>query len=107
MFTFRGSDAMSSATRGRWSRCEPVSGGKRGFQMVTWEMADGTEMRYEGAVVEPAALREFVVRFMSAQGVSRTRPTGARTHWLLPSRSGLHRAWMFAANSAPTGPGNS
>jgi hypothetical protein len=36
--------------------------------MVAWEMADGTEIRYEGAGVEPAALREFVVRSMSALG---------------------------------------
>jgi hypothetical protein len=74
--------------------------------MAAWEMADRTEIRYEGAGVEPAAVRKFVVRFMSAQGSSRTRPTGARTHWLLPSRSGLPRAWTSAANSAPTSPGN-
>jgi hypothetical protein len=35
--------------------------------MITWEMADGTEIRYEGAGVEPAALREFVLRFMASQ----------------------------------------
>ncbi len=38
--------------------------------MVTWEMPDGTEFRYEGAVVTDAALREFVLRFMSAEGIS-------------------------------------
>ena len=38
--------------------------------MVTWEMPDGTEVRYEGVGVEPNALREFVVRFMSAQAAS-------------------------------------
>src|SRR5712692_8677976 len=36
--------------------------------MVAWEMADGTEIRCEGAGVEPPALREFVVRSMSALG---------------------------------------
>ena len=36
--------------------------------MAAWKMADGTEIRYEGAGVEPAALREFVVRSMSALG---------------------------------------
>ena len=35
--------------------------------MITWEMADGTEIRYEGAGIEPAALREFVLRFMASQ----------------------------------------
>ncbi|MDQ2911938.1 MAG: hypothetical protein M3T56_01630 [Chloroflexota bacterium] len=35
--------------------------------MITWEMPDGTEFRYEGVGVEPKALREFVLRFMSAQ----------------------------------------
>ena len=35
--------------------------------MITWEMADGTEITYEGAGVEPAALREFVLRFMASQ----------------------------------------
>lgn len=39
-------------------------------QMVTWEMADGTEIRYEGVGVEPTALREFVLRFMSSQADS-------------------------------------
>jgi len=38
--------------------------------MVTWEMPDGTEFRYEGRVVTDAALREFVLRFMSAEGMS-------------------------------------
>ena len=38
--------------------------------MVTWEMPDGTEFRYEGRVVSDAALREFVLRFMSAEGMS-------------------------------------
>jgi predicted acetyltransferase len=44
--------------------------------MVTWEMADGSEIRYEGVGVEPAALREFVLRFMSAQ-----RNFWDATHW--------------------------
>ncbi len=38
--------------------------------MVTWEMPDGTEFRYLGAAVSDAALREFVLRFMSAEGMS-------------------------------------
>jgi hypothetical protein len=38
--------------------------------MVTWEMPDGTEFRYEGSIVSDAALREFVLRFMSAEGMS-------------------------------------
>ena len=38
--------------------------------MVTWEMPDGTEFRYEGRVVTDSALREFVLRFMSAEGMS-------------------------------------
>jgi hypothetical protein len=38
--------------------------------MVTWEMPDGTEFRYLGAAVSEAALREFVLRFMSAEGMS-------------------------------------
>ncbi len=38
--------------------------------MVTWEMPDGTEFRYEGVAVSDAALREFVLRFMSAEGMS-------------------------------------
>ena len=38
--------------------------------MVTWEMPDGTEFRYEGRIVSDAALREFVLRFMSAEGMS-------------------------------------
>lgn len=38
--------------------------------MVTWEMPDGTEFRYLGDVVSDAALREFVLRFMSAEGMS-------------------------------------
>jgi hypothetical protein len=38
--------------------------------MVTWEMPDGTEFRYTGAAVTDAALREFVLRFMSAEGMS-------------------------------------
>jgi hypothetical protein len=38
--------------------------------MVTWEMPDGTEFRYEGRVVSDAALREFVLRFMAAEGMS-------------------------------------
>ena len=38
--------------------------------MVTWEMPDGTEFRYEGRVVSDAALREFVLRSMSAEGMS-------------------------------------
>ena len=39
-------------------------------RMVTWEMPDGTEFRYLGAAVSDAALREFVLRFMSAEGMS-------------------------------------
>lgn len=38
--------------------------------MVTWEMPDGTEFRYEGVAVSDGALREFVLRFMSAEGMS-------------------------------------
>lgn len=38
--------------------------------MVTWEMPDGTEFRYLGGAVSDAALREFVLRFMSAEGMS-------------------------------------
>ena len=38
--------------------------------MVTWEMPDGTEFRYLGSAVSDAALREFVLRFMSAEGMS-------------------------------------
>jgi hypothetical protein len=38
--------------------------------MVTWEMPDGTEFRYTGVAVSDAALREFVLRFMSAEGMS-------------------------------------
>jgi hypothetical protein len=38
--------------------------------MVTWEMPDGTEFRYLGAAVSDAALREFVLRFMSSEGMS-------------------------------------
>ena len=38
--------------------------------MVTWEMPDGTAFRYLGEVVSDAALREFVLRFMSAQDMS-------------------------------------
>lgn len=38
--------------------------------MVTWEMPDGTEFRYLGVAVSDAALREFVLRFMSAEGMS-------------------------------------
>ncbi len=38
--------------------------------MVTWEMPDGTEFRYLGVAVSDAALREFVLRFMSAKGMS-------------------------------------
>ena len=38
--------------------------------MVTWEMPDGTEFRYLGDAVSDAALREFVLRFMSAEGMS-------------------------------------
>lgn len=39
-------------------------------QMVTWEMPDGTEFRYLGIGVSDAALREFVLRFMSSAGMS-------------------------------------
>lgn len=38
--------------------------------MVTWEMPDGTEFRYEGAAVSDSALREFVLRLMSVEGMS-------------------------------------
>lgn len=38
--------------------------------MVTWEMPDGTEFRYLGIGVSDAALREFVLRFMSSAGMS-------------------------------------
>jgi len=38
--------------------------------VVTWEMPDGTEFRYTGSAVTDAALREFVLRFMSAEGMS-------------------------------------
>ena len=38
--------------------------------MVTWEMPDGTEFRYEGVAVSDAALREFVLRLMSVEGMS-------------------------------------
>lgn len=38
--------------------------------MVTWEMPDGTEFRYLGVAVSDGALREFVLRFMSAEGMS-------------------------------------
>jgi hypothetical protein len=33
-------------------------------------MPDGTEFRYLGVAVSDAALREFVLRFMSAEGMS-------------------------------------
>ncbi|MEX2047528.1 MAG: hypothetical protein WEE03_10210 [Chloroflexota bacterium] len=38
--------------------------------VVTWEMPDGTEFRYLGIGVSDAALREFVLRFMSSEGMS-------------------------------------
>jgi len=38
--------------------------------VVTWEMPDGTEFRYLGIGVSDAALREFVLRFMSVEGMS-------------------------------------
>ena len=38
--------------------------------MVTWEMPDGTELRYDGAAVSNTALREFVLRLMSVEGMS-------------------------------------
>ena len=38
--------------------------------MVTWEMPDGTEFEYLGGLVTNRALREFVLRFMSADGMS-------------------------------------
>lgn len=41
-----------------------------GERMVTWEMPDGTEFRYLGIGVSDAALREFVLRFMSSEGMS-------------------------------------
>lgn len=34
--------------------------------MVTWELPDGSEVRCEDLPVEAIALREFVLRFMSA-----------------------------------------
>ena len=39
-------------------------------QVVTWEMPDGTEFRYLGIGVSDAALREFVLRFMSSEAMS-------------------------------------
>ncbi len=39
-------------------------------KVVTWEMPDGTEFRYLGDAASNAALREFVLRFMSAEGTS-------------------------------------
>lgn len=36
--------------------------------MVTWRMPDGTEVVCQGVPVEISRLREFVVRFMSAEG---------------------------------------
>jgi len=41
-----------------------------GRAVVTWEMPDGTEFRYLGIGVSDAALREFVLRFMSGEGMS-------------------------------------
>ena len=38
--------------------------------VVTWEMPDGTEFRYLGIGVSDAALREFVLRFMSSDAMS-------------------------------------
>ncbi len=34
--------------------------------MISWEMPDGSEVRYEGLSIEVNALREFVLRFMSS-----------------------------------------
>jgi hypothetical protein len=52
------------------SLAEPVGSVPDRRTMVTWEMPDGTEFRYLGAAVSDAALREFVLRFMSAEGMS-------------------------------------
>ena len=41
-----------------------------GGHMVTWEMPDGTSFRYNGVAVSDSALREFVLRFMSVEGMS-------------------------------------
>ncbi len=38
--------------------------------VVTWEMPDGTQIRYLGTVTSDAGLREFVLRFMAAEGMS-------------------------------------
>lgn len=35
-----------------------------------WEMPDGTQIRYLGGVTSDAGLREFVLRFMAAEGAS-------------------------------------
>jgi len=52
----------------------PFGGGgptvSAGENLVTWEMPDGTEFRYLGIGVSDAALREFVLRFMSSEGMS-------------------------------------
>lgn len=52
----------------------PVGGGEptvsRRSKLVTWEMPDGTEFRYLGIGVSDAALREFVLRFMSSEAMS-------------------------------------
>ena len=69
MSTFRSSDAMSSATRGRWSRCERRStvgsGGPR-WRRGRWPTEPRSAM--EARASTPAAPRKFVVRFMSARG---------------------------------------
>jgi hypothetical protein len=38
--------------------------------MVTWEMPDGTEFEYLGSLITNQVLREFVLRFMGADGMS-------------------------------------
>src|ERR1700687_3144282 len=52
--------------------CLPGERGLRSSQgsMVTWEMPDGTEFRSLGIGVSDAALREFVLRFMSSDAMS-------------------------------------
>ncbi len=35
--------------------------------MISWELPDGSEVRYEGYAVELTALREFVLRFMASR----------------------------------------
>jgi hypothetical protein len=67
--------------------------------MVTWELADGTEFRYEGLGVEPRALCEFVLRVMSSQGTF-----WDATHW---SEDRIARAFekRFASRAGCSGQG--